>query len=265
MAPSEIIIDPEGDLWISMQRLTHSEKQKEGQSQVADGVNATDEKDAESDKINIKVSSKILTSASPVFKMILTGWGKEAAEFAAKKASSKCYTLDLPEDDTDAAALLFEILHHKQTARSDQPSPSCLEQLAFISDKYQCFGALRYCGAIWIRDLLPDQPQCFNVSLQLFLEGKDSNFYLDNLKRLLAFAYVVDLPKEFSALAWLLFIQNKGPLSVTAKGDGISLVDHPLFQHDVAGRHPTPQLLSCTPDTGHECAWKGVSPYRRCL
>lgn len=238
MAPSEIIIDPEGDLWISTQRLNHPGKTKD-KKQATDGVGATAGKDTKSDKINIKVSSKVLTLASPVFTILLTGWGKEAADFAAKKTSSETYTIDLPEDDADAASLLFQILHLKPTAPSDRPSPSSLEQLAFISDKYQCFGALRYCGAIWIRDWLPDHTQFY----KLFYPSCDEVQYIDDLKRMLVFAYIVDLPKEFKSLSWCLFLTHDRPLSVKVEGGSISLVDHPLLRHDVTGKHPTPQVV----------------------
>lgn len=233
MAPSAIIIDPEGDLWISTQHLARSDEKP-----VTGDVGVTDGKDANEDKVNIKVSSKVLTLASPVFKMILTGWGKEAAEFSAKKASSEAYTLNLPEDDAKTAALLFEILHLKQTARSDQPSPSRLEKLAFLADKYECFGALRFCGAIWIRDWLPENTESFKMFLNdPSCPRGDDVHYIDNLKKLLVFSYVADLPKEFNTLAWHLFLFTVGTLSAKGEGNVNSLVHHELLRHDVTGKH----------------------------
>ncbi len=200
-----IVVDPDGDLTLRV-----------GNDDTTNG-----EKDTESKVLELTISSKILTLVSPVFKVMLTGQFKEAIELAEWKPSSRLYILELPDDDPEATSILTKILHHKTHEITQNPSPSCLEQLAFLCDKYKCTGALKYAGGIWLRDWLAAEP------------GKEPA--VDDLCRLLIFAYVSDLAQEFSDIAWKLFMYHKGPFL----GDytqAVVLVDHPLLGHGVMGR-----------------------------
>jgi len=78
---------------------------------------------------------------------------------------------------------------------------------------------MKYSGGLWLRDWL------------LVYNGMDPT--IDDLCRLLVFAYVVDLPKEFVDIAWKLFLHHKGPF-LSPYTQAVILVDHPLLHKDLA-------------------------------
>src|SRR5205085_1685297 len=55
---------------------------------------------------------------------------------------------------------------------------------------------------------------------------------IDNLCRLLIFAYVIDLPHEFLDISWKLFLYHKGPFSGPYT-QAVMLVEHPLLRQDI--------------------------------
>jgi hypothetical protein len=208
---STVVIDSDGD--ISLQLL---------QEQLGEEAEAPDEKtvDKKPETRELIVSSKVLSLASPVFKAMLSGRFKEGIDLAEGIASTKPYTLNLPDDDAEATIILCKILHFNINNVPEKPTPVCLEKLAFLCDKYQCISAMKYCGSVWLRDWL------------LVYDSKVPS--IDDLCRLLIFAYVVDLPHEFLGVSWRLFLYHKGPF-IGPYTQVVILLDHPLLHQDVAG------------------------------
>jgi hypothetical protein len=206
---SRVIIDPDGDILLQL----HQEQPCEDN---------LDEKmrDIKLEAQELTVSSKVLSLASPVFKAMISGKFKESIELAEAKASSKPYALPLPETDAEAIIILCRILHYSLYNIPEKLTTVCLEKLAFLCDKYQCTSAMKYCGGLWLRDWL------------LVYEKEDPS--IDDLCRLLIFAYVIDLPYEFLGIAWKLFLHHKGPF-LGQYSQAVILVDHPLLLQDVAG------------------------------
>ncbi|KAL0945021.1 uncharacterized protein CTRU02_202908 [Colletotrichum truncatum] len=197
-------IDVEGDLILTLSRISFDE------AEDGDETLQNDE---------LKVSSKVLQLNSPVFKAMLGGKFKEGTELAEKSASSAPYELELPDDDVDAMSILCQILHNVYVPES--PRPLSLEKLAYICDKYECINALKYCGIVWIRDWLS--------------QFDDEVPHMSDFCHLLIFAYVIDLPVEFSEISWRIFLYHEGPFS-TASDQVKMLVDHPLLRHDIISR-----------------------------
>jgi hypothetical protein len=203
-----VIIDPEGDIVLQLHEKQLSEAAADGKT--------------EGEKLETReliVSSKVLSLASPVFRVMIGGKFKEGVELAEKTASSETYDLPLPEDDAEATIVLCKILHFNIKDVPEKPTTVCLEKLAYLCDKYQCINAMKYCGGLWLRNWL------------LVCDKEDPS--IDDLCRLLIFAYVVDLPYEFLGISWKLFLTHKGPF-LGPFTQAVMLVDHPLLHQNVA-------------------------------
>lgn len=117
-----VVVDPEGDLMLKVGRKVRGQKRK-----------IEDERAVPNAKV-IKVSSKILTISSPVLKAMLTGNSREGQPSLNQNNPP---TLELPEDAPEYMEALCKVLHyHPQAAK--RRSFSDIQEIALISDKYQC-------------------------------------------------------------------------------------------------------------------------------
>jgi len=217
---TEVIISCDGDIRLALRQKQPEakpqtpdppEKENEPQSPPTheDDIATTNEppqtKPEPDVKVLITASSQILCIASPIFKTMLTGAFREASDFAAHKTSTSSttssshekFTLDLPEDDPEAFTLLLRILHYDYASVPERPTPESLEGLAFLCDKYQCTHVLRYCGRLWARDWLD---ACAVAGAGVGKEG--GTVVMGDAARVLVFAYVADLEREFVDVAW---------------------------------------------------------------
>lgn len=112
----------------------------------------------------------------------------------------------------DALTVVCKVIHHKFYETTQTPDPSCLEKLAVICDKYQCTGPMKVYGTFWLR----------------IVPGEIEEFSSEDIGRLLLFAYVLDLPREFSTLATELLNRKEGLFDKLP-----GLKDHPLIRHDL--------------------------------
>ncbi|GKT59837.1 hypothetical protein ColTof4_11056 [Colletotrichum tofieldiae] len=226
--PSRHDIDKDGDVILQLNRMGLDD------AEVAEGGESgedVDEKLANYEQVTndeLRVSSKVLMLNSPVFKAMFGGKFKEATELAKNKGFSDPCSIDLPDDDVEAMTTLCRILHNVYVV--ERPKPIGLSRLAFISDKYECTQALKYCGMVWIRDWLQD----FDENVPPMVD----------FCHLLVFSYVVDLPLEFSEISWRIFLYHEGPFSSTS--DQVKIfADHPLLRHDIIRKSTsTPQCPS---------------------
>lgn len=223
-------IDAEGDLTLILSRACfddhETEVKKEGDADADPETEAEDE-DETLRNDELRVSSKVLQLNSPVFKAMLGGSFKEGAELAEKAQKSIPYDLELPDDDSEAMFILCQILHNVYVQES--PTPVTLEKIAYICDKYECINALKYCGIVWIRDWL----QQFDDEVPA----------MKDFCHLLVFAYVIDLPVEFSEISWRIFLYHEGPFSANSQQVKM-LVDHPLLHHNLISKNRTPPEIS---------------------
>lgn len=159
---------------------------------------------------SLLVSSRILALVSPVFEAMLKPNFKEGVAF--QMGNGTPLTIPLPEDDMEALTVFCKVIHHRFHELSQPPDPRCLENLAFILDKYQCTGAMAAYGACW-------------------LQVETNGISWEGLGQLILFAYVLDLPKEFSRLCAKAIHGQNGRLVILP-----SLVNHPLIHNDLLGK-----------------------------
>lgn len=220
--PNRHEIDKDGDLILQLSRVGLYDAEDEVAEDEASSEDA-DEKLANYEQVandELRVSSKVLTLNSPVFKAMLGGKFKEGTELAENMGSPEPYSIDFPDDDVEAMTILCQILHNVYV--SERPKPMGLSRLASIGDKYECINALKYCGMVWIRDWLQD-----------FEENEPA---MIDFCHLLVFSYVIDLPSEFSEISWRMFLYHEGPFSSTSDQIKV-LVDHPLLRHDIIRKY----------------------------
>ncbi|MCJ1473765.1 hypothetical protein MMC13_002416 [Lambiella insularis] len=92
------------------------------------------------ERIRLRVSSKVLTLASPVWKAMFSS---NFVEGTVLSKGSPCI-VPLPEDNVDAISMLCNILHYRHQYIAKKPSAASLEQLAVVTDKYDCVDAMSF-------------------------------------------------------------------------------------------------------------------------
>lgn len=147
-APKKIIADPKGDIIFL----------------VGSQDNPT----------RIRVSSKVLGIASPVFLAMFSSGFLEGTS----TESGDSRTVALPDDNPTAMGILCHILHF-QYDQVPIPSFTVLESLAILVDKYDCSRAVKPLASSWIQRW----PGSF--------EAEDSYF------KLIHIAFAFDLPEVF--------------------------------------------------------------------
>ncbi|TLD37648.1 hypothetical protein E2P81_ATG04460 [Venturia nashicola] len=98
-------------------------------------------------KMSIKVSSKVLSISSKVFKAMFSRNFKEGNELAR---SSTLYEVPLPDDDPDAMSTLCNILHHNTDDLSFPDDTDKLMEFVTVMDKYNCAKASKIYVVPWI-------------------------------------------------------------------------------------------------------------------
>jgi hypothetical protein len=230
-------VDPAGDLVLVSPYDPQTDAPSKNASEKEDQPKSEDEEKemtAQLEDREILVSSKILSNASPVFQAMLDGRFLEGVQLSDSKASpgQEPYRLLLPDDDFTAMLLLCRILHFKFKGIPEQPRSNLLLALAGVCDKYQCIQTLKYCGALWLRNWTSSLPDVEEASIE-------------NISRLLIFAYVADLPHEFCEVAWTLVLYHEGPIA-GPQTQAIQLIDHPLLPNDVGSKNPDSRASSRT-------------------
>jgi hypothetical protein len=171
------------------------------------------------------VSSKVLSVASPVFRVMLDGRFTEGAEMQKAKKTPGGYLpkVELLNDDAEAMMLLCKVLHFNIADIPTRPKTHDLERLAIVCDAYDCTTVLKYCGALWLRNWIE------------YYDQESIARSMDDLCRLFIFAYVADLENEFSEICWRILLDHKGPLLGDNSQAG-SLLDHELLEHSAASK-----------------------------
>ncbi|PKK45281.1 hypothetical protein CI102_15041 [Trichoderma harzianum] len=198
----KVNIDLEGDILLQLSQKTVDDISDDQSQQESPG------------KQVLAVSSKILCLASPVFNTMLGNSFKEAVDLIDHKATLMPYCLDLPEDDPEAMTVFCKIIYFNSDNLTETPTAAFLEKLAYICDKYQCTGPMKYCGAVWNHD--------------------EKTTSIDDLCQILIFAYVLDLSNEFTEAAWRLFLYHKGPFTGPCT-QVRKLEGHPLMPDSIIG------------------------------
>ncbi|KAL2037384.1 hypothetical protein N7G274_009869 [Stereocaulon virgatum] len=102
------------------------------------------------DQRSIRVCSKVLSLASPVFAAMMGPKFAEGRALLGNQLSSPSpITISLPEDDVEAMVLFCTIIHFKEHATPNVSFP-VLEKLAFLCDKYDAARALSSASEVWM-------------------------------------------------------------------------------------------------------------------
>ncbi|EXJ71548.1 uncharacterized protein A1O5_05356 [Cladophialophora psammophila CBS 110553] len=156
----------------------------------------------------LRISSKVISLASPVFCAMLRSGFKEGTSQAT---TSDPRIIPLPEDDLEAFKLVCRVIHFQLDQIPQELKIDALEKLALVCDKYQCTIAMRHCAALWLQRL-------------------SDTFLAAELNRQLLVAYLLDLPTAFSDISWRLMQAQAGPFEALP-----GLTDHPTVPCSLLG------------------------------
>ncbi|KAL3480883.1 hypothetical protein BJX99DRAFT_254210 [Aspergillus californicus] len=121
------------------------------------------------------VSSKIISVASPVFKVMLKPEFKEGSVID----DQGCHVVNLPEDDPDTFLVFCQIAYHRLEDLAEKVKPEFLSRLAAY--KYLCHAALLDRAQIWLEQWYKGRP-------------------LEDFWSILQFAYVFGQKKHFASI-----------------------------------------------------------------
>lgn len=115
-------------------------------------------KDANEDqRVHMRVSSKHLALASPVFRRMLSGPWQEAQNLAAGDKSeieTECWNVD-------AMLILMNIIHGRGPKVPREITLNTLAEIAVLVDYYECNEAVDVMAEIWMDKLLNSMPSTY--------------------------------------------------------------------------------------------------------
>ena len=171
----------------------------------------------------LRVSSRALSLASPVFKALFKPGFAEGNTLEATRGIGR---VELPDDDTDAMTTICSVIHYIPKTLPHTMPLEALENLAIVTDKYDCSRAMfSFVGHIISTKLLTGTP-------------------IDNT-RLLAPAYAFDHYLEFqkitSQMAYSIK-RNQQSCPASTKSYGIPKNSREFLPQDLL-RKPFPCLV----------------------
>ncbi|EME88862.1 uncharacterized protein MYCFIDRAFT_35290 [Pseudocercospora fijiensis CIRAD86] len=136
--------------------------------------------------LRLRVSSKVVSLASPVLKAMLSPHFREGTTLA----TASYVEIELPEDDAKTMKTLFLIMHSKNDRLGSMVN---LKVLAETVDKYDCVAAVGTAAYYWISKAM---------------ENADE----DDLQDLLHYAYLLRQHELFATIARRLVCYNQSPI-----------------------------------------------------
>ncbi|KAI9048420.1 hypothetical protein LZ554_007256 [Drepanopeziza brunnea f. sp. 'monogermtubi'] len=158
MASSILVFAPYGDLTFVLQSLV-KEPRRKGSSLLS--YRSHKRKFA---KVYMRVSSRLVMRASPVFKAMLKHSFREGLTL---RATGKV-EIPLPDDDPTVFALLMDIVHGNIVHRGRPPPPMdtlFLTKIAILVDKYRLQKHVAVHSDAWVDSLRKEIPQTFGPDL----------------------------------------------------------------------------------------------------
>ncbi|KAL8826154.1 MAG: hypothetical protein Q9191_003978 [Dirinaria sp. TL-2023a] len=136
--------------------------------------------------------------------------GPNFEEGSRRASASAPASIRLPEDNAAAMEIFCRAIHYQINDISEPVTPTQLENLAVLCDKYDCVRALKPWTTLWFTAALEDYP------------SKDSCL------KLLVAACALDDPHAFSMVSWEIVVTRQGPIRGLEK-----LTDHDLMPKTV--------------------------------
>ncbi|KAK0108250.1 hypothetical protein ONS95_003068 [Cadophora gregata] len=155
MASNMHVFDPAGDMTFILQSMVLKEPRK---SSSLLSYRSSTRKFA---KVYMRVSSKRLMMASPVFKAMLKHCFMEGITL---RATGKV-EVPLPDDDPVAFALLMDIIHGTRGRAPPQMDTLFLTTLAILVDKYRLQLCIATSSDVWVDSLRHEIPQTLTPDL----------------------------------------------------------------------------------------------------
>ncbi|EME41938.1 hypothetical protein DOTSEDRAFT_27044 [Dothistroma septosporum NZE10] len=145
----------------------------------------------------LRVSSHMLSTASPVFKALL---GPHFREGAQSRSSTSPVEIPLPDDISELLSYLCNLLHAKHLPAFDALNADKLYELALTVDKYDCSSTLRL--------------QSRAILMSWDYSNTSPMLELRDLWNLATAAYLLREPLGFRVYTEKLITHTKGRLSV---------------------------------------------------
>ena len=174
----------------------------------------------------IRVHSKVLSLASPVFAAMLSPRFAEGQALKDSKAMvDSTTTIDLPDDEERAMSLLCKILHYREDAaqRTSYP-PDILIGLAMICDKYNMSRALSPWSRVWMETCHREgqEDHCDTALISYGLEHHKS--FWKSTRDIVRHSILAELDTEHTGLPDK--VTGETPVSMLI-GEPILLIAHP--------------------------------------
>jgi hypothetical protein len=113
----------------------------------------------------MRVSSKHLTLASPVFKRMFSGPWKESQSLAAKE----CVEIETECWDIHAMLILMNIIHGRGRNVPRQVTLKTLSEIAALVDYYECHEVVDMMSGVWVNGFLLQMPAAFGTDIILWI------------------------------------------------------------------------------------------------
>lgn len=114
---------------------------------------------------SFRVSTNILSHATPVFDRLFNGYMNEANKLKACDNSS----IHLSEDISDAMEPILRVLHHDTCGFVVPTELETMASIALHCDKYDCYSILRPWVAQWLLSISQVENSATSLGLQLFI------------------------------------------------------------------------------------------------
>ncbi|KAI9730579.1 MAG: hypothetical protein M1834_005820 [Cirrosporium novae-zelandiae] len=174
---------------------------------------------SDSSRIRIRVSSKHLILASPVFRSMLEGEFKESKILE----SDKSVQIPLPDEDPNTFLLIMLILHGLNREVPRKISVTMLAKVATIVDKYELYEAVDTFLEIWLSKLKTVRPTMLSRAA-LYNLG-----FTDNIIPWLWISSVFKLDKDFQ------FIKKLAAEMSAGKFEEENIVEFPIRDSVIDG------------------------------
>ncbi|RHZ44639.1 hypothetical protein CDV55_100167 [Aspergillus turcosus] len=124
-------------------------------------IDVSEEGQMGSDPVRIRVSSRHLALASPVFQSMFSGNWTEGYEIRYKGNT----VMDMDMWDFDATLIIMNIIHGYAPRVPRRVDLDTLAKIAVIVDYYQCPGVVEVFADIWVDQLKVDMPKTFGKAV----------------------------------------------------------------------------------------------------
>lgn len=149
-------------------------------------INPTGDVIVEIGEERVRVSSKVMSLASPVFRAMFNSGFKEG--LTAQTTTSFPSAISLSDDDFTAFVYLSKVTHFQKPDLRQEFDIAFFEKVAGLYDKFQCTTPI-------------------SSSVEAPLDKLTRSAPTGDLNRILLVAYLLDAPQLFSTASWSILVE----------------------------------------------------------